>query len=152
MIDSEKLKRHTGWPARSPLSAKSNVWCRELTTRAENKTDKNARLNYAIQFVGVRCLRAGVNLSDSNQHIGLGHKKSDPSESRRVRILTASRTTRVRRMTAPTPNPPRRDGNAVRRTTRKLARDIGIRARIIAMRSDLPNADPRLRKTERPKR
>jgi enoyl-CoA hydratase/carnithine racemase len=33
-------------------------------------------------------------------------------------------------MTAPTPNPPRRDGNAVRRTARKLARDIGIRARI----------------------
>jgi hypothetical protein len=45
-------------------------------------------------------------------------------------------------MISPTPNPPRRDGNAVRRTARKLSRDIGIRARIIALRSDLPDADP----------
>jgi hypothetical protein len=34
-------------------------------------------------------------------------------------------------MTAPTPNPPRLDANTVRRTARKLARDLGIKARII---------------------
>jgi hypothetical protein len=63
-------------------------------------------------------------------------------------------------MAAPTPNPPRRDGNDVRRFAEKFARDILITARIIELRrlaeqtaalwrtdpallrSELPDADP----------
>jgi hypothetical protein len=37
-------------------------------------------------------------------------------------------------MTAPTPNPPRHDGNAVRRFAARFARDIMITARIIELR------------------
>ena len=37
-------------------------------------------------------------------------------------------------MTAPTPSPPRRDGDAVRRFAARFARDIMIRARIIELR------------------
>jgi hypothetical protein len=37
-------------------------------------------------------------------------------------------------MTAPTPNPPRRDSNAVRRFAARFARDIMIVARIIELR------------------